>query len=158
MRVIFWGMRHSMSSLTVPLRLHDKVIGIFNIESDKVGEFNEDDRQFAEIFGRYVAMALNILDLLVVERYTTSGLMADSVVQEMNQPLVDIVTQAQSLMEEYIGDDAMRSRLNVIIDQVANIRQTIKDVATGPQRVLGASDIDELCEESSLVGKTYFDC
>ncbi len=147
------GMRHSMSSLTVPLRLHDKVIGIFNIESDKVGAFDEDDRQFAEIFGRYVAMALNILDLLVVERYTTSGLMADSVVQEMNQPLVDIVTQAQSLMEEYIGDDAMRSRLNVIVDKVANIRQTIKDVATGPQRVLGAADIDDLCEESTLMGK-----
>ena len=29
--------------------------------------FNEDDRQFAEIFGRYIALALNTLDLLVVD-------------------------------------------------------------------------------------------
>src|SRR5690606_4434353 len=28
------GMEHSKSSLTVPLRLHDKIIGVFNIESD----------------------------------------------------------------------------------------------------------------------------
>jgi len=77
------GMEHCMSSLTVPLRQHDKVVGVFNIESERVGAFNEDDRQFSEIFGRYVAMALNILDLLVVERYTTSGRLADSVVQKM---------------------------------------------------------------------------
>ena len=52
----------------MPLRLHDRVIGIFNIESRQRAAFNEDDRQFAEIFGRYVAIALNILDLMVVER------------------------------------------------------------------------------------------
>ena len=62
------GLDQAKSSLTVPLRLHDKVIGIFNIESRQRAAFNEDDRQFAEIFGRYVAIALNILDLMVVER------------------------------------------------------------------------------------------
>jgi two-component system, sensor histidine kinase SagS len=131
------GMEHAKSSLTVPLFLHDKVIGVFNIEADAIGSFNEDDRQFAEIFGRYVAMALNILDLLVVERYTTTGHIADSVIQEMAQPLNDIVTEASTLMEEYIGDDAMRGRLNHIIEFVGNIRHTLKDVAAGPQRILG---------------------
>ena len=62
------GLDMARSSLTVPLMLHDKVVGIFNIESDTYAFFTEDDRQFAEIFGRYVALALNILDLLVVER------------------------------------------------------------------------------------------
>ncbi|MBL4701358.1 MAG: GAF domain-containing protein, partial [Phycisphaeraceae bacterium] len=50
------GIKHCKSSLTVPLRLHDKIIGVFNVESDTVGVFQEDDRQFAEIFGQYVAM------------------------------------------------------------------------------------------------------
>ena len=50
--------------------MDDRVIGIFNIESQKPAAFTEDDRQFAEIFGRYVAVALNILNLLVVERFT----------------------------------------------------------------------------------------
>ncbi len=132
------GIAHAKSSLTVPLLLHDGVIGVYNVESEKVGAFNEDDRQFAEIFGRYVGLALNILDLLVVERFTTTGRMADSVVQEMAQPLNDIITEAQSLMEEYIGDDTMRGRLNKIVDDVSLIRHTLKDVKAGPKAVLGA--------------------
>ena len=133
------GIDHSKSSLTVPLWLHDKVIGVFNIESQTVGSFSEDDRQFAEIFGRYVALALNVLELLVVERCTTSGQMADNVVHEVAQPLDDIVTDAQTLMEEYIGDDSMRQRLNKIVDNVQAIRGTMRDVAAGPRTVLGSA-------------------
>jgi hypothetical protein len=59
--------------------LHDRVIGIFNIESAQRAAFNEDDRQFAEIFGRYVAIALNILDLMVVERQGVAHKVADDV-------------------------------------------------------------------------------
>lgn len=146
------GMEHCMSSLTVPLRQHDKVVGVFNIESDRVGAFNEDDRQFAEIFGRYVAIALNILDLLVVERYTTSGRLADSVVQEIAAPLNDIVTEAQTLVEEYIGNDVMRGRLNAITSYVEQIRSTLKNVAAGPQRILGAEREIEVAQADPLLG------
>jgi len=135
------GIEHCMSSLTVPLRLHDKIVGVFNIESEEVGTFNEDDRQFTQIFGRYVAMALNILDLLVVERCTISGQMAQGVVQEMAQPLNDIVTEAQSLIEEYIGDDTMRRRLNQITNHVETIRHTLRDVAAGPNAVIGSGGV-----------------
>lgn len=148
------GIDHSKSSLTVPLWLHDKVIGIFNIESRTVGAFSEDDRQFAEIFGRYVALALNMLELLVIERCTTSGQMADNVVHEMAQPLNDIVTDAQTLMEEYIGDDSMRQRLNKIVDNVQEIRGTIRDVAAGPRTVLGHSDGADGSDEQPRFGGT----
>ena len=99
--------------------------------------FNEDDRQFAEIFGRSVALALNMLNLLVVERYTTSGKVTDSVVQEMSQPLNDIASEAQALMEDYIGDDSMRDRLRGIAGNVEVIRHALRDVAAGPNVVLG---------------------
>ncbi|MEX1017497.1 MAG: response regulator [Phycisphaeraceae bacterium] len=137
------GLQHSKSSLTVPLMLFDKVVGVYNIESEQVGAFNEDDRQFAEIFGRSVALALNILDLLVVERYTTSGQITDSVVQEMAQPMNDIVTDAQTLIEEYIGDDTMRGRLNRIVENVEAIRHAIRDVAAGPKTILGKSKLKQ---------------
>ena len=132
------GLEHCMSSLTVPLMLSDRVIGIFNIESAHVGSFDEDDRQFAEIFGRYVALALNILDLLVVERYVTSGQISSNVVTELAGPLSEIVTQAQTLMEEYIGEDTMRQRLGRIIEDVERVRDTVKDVTAGPRAVLGS--------------------
>jgi CheY-like chemotaxis protein len=147
------GLRHSKSSLTVPLMLFDEVIGVYNIESEQIGAFNEDDRQFAEIFGRYVAMALNILDLLVVERYTTSGQITDNVVQEMAQPLNDIVTEAQTLMEEYIGDDTMRGRLHKIVDHVELIRHAIRDVAAGPKTVLGSQRVEEGTVDPVLGGR-----
>ncbi len=145
------GIEHCKSSLTVALRVHDKIVGIFNIESEAVGTFNEDDRQFAEIFGRYVGLALNILDLLIVERYTTSGQLAQGVVQDMAQPLNDIVTEAQTLMEEYIGDDTMRGRLNQITGHVESLRHTLRDVAAGPRTVLGSGDVTDKKEEDSLL-------
>ncbi len=148
------GIRHCKSSLTVPLRLHDKIIGVFNIESESVGGFDEDDRQFAEIFGQYVAMALNILDLLVVERFTTSGELASHVVQDLAAPLNDIVTEAQTLVEDYIGDDNMRSRLQKIVEHVDSIRKTIKNVAQGPQRVLGCEEHSGDCADPIIAGKT----
>ena len=136
------GLEHSKSSLTVPLMHFNEVVGVYNVESDQVGAFTEDDRQFAEIFGRSVALALNMLNLLVVERYTTSGKVTDSVVTEMSQPLNDIASEAQALMDDYIGDDSMRDRLRGIAANVEAIRHAIHDVAAGPNVVLGCGRVD----------------
>lgn len=146
------GLRHCKSSLTVALMHHDVVVGVYNVESDSVGAFSEYDRQFAEIFGRHVALALNILDLLLVQRYTTSGQITDSMVQEMAQPLNDIVTEAQSLMEEYIGDDTMRNRLHRIVDNVESIRHGIRDVAAGTKTILGSQKHEPAASEPMFAG------
>src|SRR5690606_25703664 len=95
----------------------------------------------------------NMLDLLVVERYTVSGQLADSVVQEMAQPLNDIVTEAQTLMEEYIGDDAMRAKLHTIVDHVQTIRNAISNVAAGPKSILGTTKITADKSDPLLSGK-----
>ena len=144
------GLQHSKSSLTVPLMLYDEVVGVYNIESESVGAFTEDDRQFAEIFGRYVGLALNILDLLVVERYTTSTTITDNVVHEINGPLDRIVQEADTLRGEYIGDDAMRERLDHIRQHVQAIRDAIRDVKAGPRAVIGC-DVNEKPEADPLL-------
>lgn len=131
------GLEHARSSLTVPLRLHDRVIGVLNIESDRPAAFNEDDRQYTEILARYVAIALNILDLLVLERFESTGRVADDVIGEITGPLNDIITDARTLIEEYIGNDEMRRRLNTICDNVAEIKRKVKDVAKPRGGILG---------------------
>ncbi len=131
------GIENARSSLTVPLRLHDQVIGIFNIESDKTAAFTEDDRQFAEIFGRHIAIALHILDLLVEERHATTGRLADNVSSEIAGPLGDILADASSLMEDYIGHDDLRLRLQGIADNVVKIRECIKQVTRPVGGILG---------------------
>jgi CheY-like chemotaxis protein len=138
------GLDQAKSSLTVPLNLFDRVIGVFNIESRQRAAFNEDDRQFAEIFGRYVAIALNILDLMIVERVSTSHKVADDVCAEMAGPLNDITSDVTSLMDEYIGQDDLRGKLQQILDNVGTIRTFLKQTAEGPNTaVLGASDVKD---------------
>jgi two-component system, sensor histidine kinase SagS len=146
------GLSNAKSSLTVPLRLHDKVIGIFNIESAQRAAFNEDDRQFAEIFGRYVAIALNILDLMVVERQGVAHKVADDVCAEVAGPLNDIVSDATSLMDDYIGHDDLRGRLQQMIDNVNSVRKSLKQVAEGPNTVLGANEVKEQADDPVLSG------
>jgi CheY-like chemotaxis protein len=135
------GVEQAKSSLTVPLRLHDKVIGVFNIESRQRAAFNEDDRQFAEIFGRYVAIALNILDLMIVERVGVAHKVADNVNAEVAGPLNDIALDATSLMDDYIGHDDLRHKLQAIVDNVTSIRKALRQAAEGPNTILGANEV-----------------
>src|SRR4029079_19309449 len=123
--------------------LHDRIIGIFNIESRHRAAFNEDDRQFAEIFGRYVAIALNILDLLVVERAGTAHKVADDVASEVAGPLNDIASDANALIDDYIGHDDLKRKLQQILDNVTTIRKSLRQAAEGPNTVLGACDVKE---------------
>src|SRR3954470_23302399 len=150
-RYVF-GLDSARSSLTVPLTLHDKVIGIFNVESRHRAAFNEDDRQFAEIFGRYVAIALNILDLLVVERVGTAHKVADDVCAEAAGPLNDIASDVASMMDEYIGNDDLRNRLQQVVENVNNVRRCLRQVADGPHNVLGAGDVKECADDPVLGG------
>jgi len=135
------GLDMARSSLTVPLRLHDKVIGVFNIESRQRAAFNEDDRQFAEIFGRYVAIALNILNLLVTERVETSHKVTDTVNAEVAGPLNDIASDIGGMMDEFIGHDELRSKLQTVLDNVNFIRTSLRQAAEGPNSVLGAQNL-----------------
>jgi len=131
------GLEHAASSLTVPLRLHDQIIGVFNVESQRAAAFGEDDRQIMEIFARYVAMSLHVLDLLVTERFTTTGRLGSDVMAEITAPLNDILTEVGSLIEDYIGHDDLRHRLNRISNNAVEIRQAIKQVTAARRGVVG---------------------
>ena len=135
------GLDSALSSITVPLRLHDKVIGIFNVESRQRGAFNEDDRQFAEIFGRYIAMALNTLDLMVKERVQTSHKIADEVSAEVAGPLNDIAIDIGNIMEDSLANDELRAKLQGVLDNVRYVRHSLRQAATGPNTtILGAKE------------------
>jgi CheY-like chemotaxis protein len=148
------GLDSAKSSLTVPLRLHDKVIGVFNIESRQRAAFNEDDRQFAEIFGRYVAIALNILDLMVVERVNVSHKVADDVCSEVAGPLNDIAMDVTTLMDDYIGHDDLRARMQAVLDNVGFIRKSLSQAAEGPNtKVLGAGNVK--AQHDAVIGLSH---
>jgi CheY-like chemotaxis protein len=120
------GLAGARSSVTVPLRLHDKVIGVLNAESRQSAAFSEEDRQFAEMFANHVALALHVLNLLVYERYSTHNQISGSICADLTGPLNDLITQAGEMQEDYIGHDDMRTRLGEIIDTATKARQRVQ--------------------------------
>ncbi len=122
------GIQGAKSSLTVPLFLNDKVIGIGNFESTMLAAFSEDDRQLAEVFGRYISLSLHILKLMVSERQVTTGQLGRNVMAEITAPVNDILTDIESLVEDYIGHDDLRHRLRTISENAVRVRETIKDL------------------------------
>jgi len=127
------GLTGARSSLTVPLRLHDKIIGVMNIEADHSRAFSEEDRQFAEIFANHVALALHVLNLLVFERHSTQSQITGCMGAELSGPLNDILTEAGDLMEDYIGHDDLRRRLSRIVDFAAAARKTVQAWTEAPK-------------------------
>jgi len=124
------GIEGARSCLAVPLMLNGKVIGVFNVESNQPNAFTEDDRRFAESFARHIAVALHILNLLVTEQHTATDRLASGVMAEITAPLNDIVTEISSLVEDYIGHDELRQRLNQVSDNAVMIRDILRQFTT----------------------------
>ncbi|UCC29583.1 MAG: response regulator [Phycisphaerales bacterium] len=147
------GIENAQSSLTVPLWLHDKVVGIANFESTRLAAFTEDDRQFAEIFGRYIALALHLLELLASERQTTTGQLGTNVMAEITAPLNDILTDVENLVEDYIGHDDLRRRLRTVSENVVRIRETFKDLTSAEIGIVGVRPTRKHRKDPVLDGK-----
>jgi CheY-like chemotaxis protein len=123
------GCKGAKSSITVPLMLHDQVIGTFNVESPEPGGFDATDLQFLEIFSRDVAAALNTLELLVAEKATTAAESIEAIHGAVALPVDDILNDAVSVMEKYIGHDAdVVERLQRILKNARDIKQVIQKV------------------------------
>jgi len=126
------GLGGARSSLTIPLRVNDQLVGVFNVESVRVNGFTEEDRQFAQIFGRNIAIALHILELLVTERHATTGKLGRNIMAEVTAPLNDVLTEVETLVEDYLGMDDLRHRLRKLSEHVVSVRDVLKQ-ATSPR-------------------------
>ena len=123
------GAQDARSSLTVPLMMHEEVIGTFNVESPEPRKFTESDLQFLEIFSRDVAVALNTLELLAAEKATTAAASVEAIHSAVALPVDDILNDAVNVMEKYIGHDPdVAERLARILTNARDIKQVIQKV------------------------------
>ncbi len=123
------GASGAKSSLTVPLILHDAVVGTFNVESTEPRAFRESDLQFLEIFSRDVAVALNTLELLSAEKASTTVQSIEAIHTAVALPIDDILNEAVSVMERYIGHEPkVVERLERILRNARDIKQVIQKV------------------------------
>lgn len=147
------GLTNARSSLTVPLRLSEKLIGVLNIESKTVGAFTEEDRQFAEMFANHVALAMHMLNLLVSERHTAHTQVSGSICAELSGPVNDIITDATEMIEDYIGHDDLRKRLQAIVDSACEARNFIHSLSEAPAKGVVGTGGATGREDPVLAGK-----
>lgn len=131
------GVEGARSSLTVPLRLHDKVIGVMNVESMRLAAFGEEERQLGEIFARYISVAIHMLDLLVVERSATNQTVSGRVAVELKEPLEDIAHEVEFLQSHTEPNSGNAAHLERIKRDIESIRNRIQECADGPTTLLG---------------------
>lgn len=123
------GAAGAASSLTVPLMLHDQVLGTINVESPEPRAFAPSDIQFLEIFARDVAHALNTLELLVAQKANTAQQSCEAIHSAVAMPVDEILNDAVNVMEGYIGHKGeMVDRLRRILQNARDIKQMIQEV------------------------------
>lgn len=123
------GFKGSKSSLTVPILLHDTVIGTFNVESPNPKAFTESDLQFLEIFSRNIALALNTLQLLAVEKAATVHESVEQIHREVALPVDEILNDAVHVLENYAGESPeLVSRIKRLLRNARDIKQVIHQV------------------------------
>ncbi|HJN71759.1 MAG TPA: response regulator [Phycisphaerales bacterium] len=143
------GLDSAASSLTVPLWMNDKIIGVFNAESKTKNAFDENDRRMAEIFGRYIAGAMHTLDLLVVERYTTNEEVSKNILTELEEPLKLIADLSNKLLLS--GSDVDTAKKLVAASET--VEQRLKACTGGPQTILDADRAGFIQADPTLQGK-----
>tara|TARA_R110002049_G_scaffold4601_5_gene32568 strand:- start:789569 stop:791371 length:1803 start_codon:yes stop_codon:yes gene_type:complete len=123
------GVANSRSSLTVPLILHDQVLGTINVESPEPSAFTDSDLQFLEIFARDIGFALNTLELLVAQKADTAQQSCDAIHSAVALPVDEILNDAVNVMEQYIGHAPEASdRIRRILKNARDIKQTIQQI------------------------------
>lgn len=125
------------SALVVPLRVNEKLIGVLDVESLSANAFSDEDLRAAELFSSYIAMAMHMLDLLVVERSSTNETLSGRVEGELSEPLEDIMREVAELSGAATRDPEMARHIERIRTDVDAIRRRMRGVAAGPQTLLG---------------------
>lgn len=117
------------SSLTVPILLHENVIGTINVESPILEAFSLSDQRFLEIFARDVAVALNTLELLVAQRTNAAQQSCEAIHAAVALPIDDLLLDAVHLMEKYIGHDTETvARLRDVLAKARSIKRSIQEI------------------------------
>ncbi|MCH5377839.1 MAG: response regulator [Planctomycetes bacterium] len=126
------GFEGARSSLTVPLVLHDVVIGTFNVESPEPNAFSQDDLVFLEIFARDVALALNTLELLTAQSADTALRSVEAIHRAVARPIDAILNDTVEVLETYIGHSPeIEQKLKNILRGARDVRHLIQEVGKG---------------------------
>jgi CheY-like chemotaxis protein/PAS domain-containing protein len=123
------GAAGARSSMTVPLKFQDEVIGTLNVESPRVSGFGPDDLQFTELFSREIAAALHTLDLLSAQQVCTASQSIEAVNKEIALPLDEVLAGGSVLLEKLQRTDPeSAARLRAMLDAARRVKDSVSHV------------------------------
>jgi CheY-like chemotaxis protein len=123
------GAAGAKSSMTVPLKFQDAVIGTLNVESPRVNGFGADDLQFTELFSKEIAAALHTLDLLSAQQVCTASQSIEAVNKEIALPLDEVLAGVSVVLEKLQGADPDATlRLRRVLDAARQVKDSICNV------------------------------
>lgn len=97
------GLRNMLSELAVPIKLGNNVLGVLNVESDRISAFSEEDRKLLEILASHAAIAI-------------SNLRRQDQLRKLSKRLKYLMKRSTEIM--HIKD--MHQRLEVIAKAIQN--------------------------------------
>lgn len=148
------GLENAGSSLTVPLLMGGEVVGVLNVEDARPAAFTERDVVRAQVVANSIALALHLLNLLVVERFTTRKSTCDTLSSEMRAPLDEITQAVLAFRTSHELDGAARETLDRIVASVERARGAIDLCSAGPKSLLGLERTLKECRTNpQLEGK-----
>jgi two-component system, sensor histidine kinase SagS len=123
------GAAGARSSMTVPLKFQDVVIGTLNVESPRVNGFGADDLQFTELFSREIATALHTLDLLSAQQVCTASQSIEAVNKEIALPLDEVLAGTSVVLEKLQRTDPDAAiRLRKVLGAARQVKDSISHV------------------------------
>jgi len=128
------------SSMTVPLKYQDEVIGTLNVESPRPNAFGPDDLQFTELFSKEIAGALHTLDLLTAQEVCTASQSLDAITKEVALPVDDVLGSAAILLRRLTDDPEATALLQRILNGARAVKESIRKV--GRDLAPGGSPVD----------------
>lgn len=157
------------SLLTVPLMVHDRVIGTLGIDSAKPNAFTRDHERVLVIAGAQLAAAIETMRLLEAARQQAAELAAandelaaldevrNELVQnlshELRSPLALVAGYAGLMRDDQLGSitEAQAEALDVILDKSQAISRMVNDILTLEQirpetLTVGTIDLNALCD------------
>lgn len=135
------GAKGAHSSLTVPLKYEDEVVGTLNVESPRANGFGPDDLQFTELFSKEIANALHTLDLLSAQQSCTINQSIEAVNREIALPVDEVLASAALLYARlHAADPQAALHLRRIMANARQVKECVQKVGRDLTAVTPAGD------------------
>ncbi|HEV7282245.1 MAG TPA: GAF domain-containing protein [Pirellulaceae bacterium] len=129
------GFEGARSSLTVPLKIQEQVIGTFNVESPHRNAFTHRDLSFVEIFSRSIAAALNTLDLLNAQKSNTAQESFEAIHRAVALPIDDILSTI-GLLTQRVRESGAAASAQELGERIQPFIKTLNGKAREVRRII----------------------